>query len=71
MKNDSNSKLLLALLAGAAIGVVIGFFLNSEKKDEIIEDLKEGASKLKDNLAEEIEKGKTIIEDLINSTEEH
>ena len=70
MKENDNSKVLLALLAGAAIGVAIGYFLNSDKKEEIIEDLKEGASKLKDTLAEEIEKGKDFIQDLKSSAED-
>ncbi len=69
MKEDNNSKILLALLAGAAVGVAIGYFLNSDKKDEIISDLKEGASKLKNDLAEKFEIGKTILEDLKKSSE--
>ncbi len=64
MKDNNNSKIILAALAGAAIGVAIGYFLNSEKKDEILNDLKEGASKLKDDLT-----GK--MDDLKNSAEEH
>lgn len=58
MKDNTNSKILLALLAGTAIGVAIGYFLNSEKKEELINDLKDGASKLKDDLAEAIGKEK-------------
>jgi len=47
-----NSKIILAALAGAVIGVAIGYFLNSDKKDKIFNDLKAGASKLKDDLSE-------------------
>ena len=64
MKDNNNSKILLAALAGAAIGVAIGYFLNSDKKDEIFSDIKDGASKLKDDLS-----GK--FDDLKNSAEEH
>ncbi len=64
MKDNNNSKILLAALAGAAIGVAIGYFLNSDKKDEILNDFKEGASKLKDDLTEK-------FDDLKNSAEEH
>ena len=71
MEDNKNSKMLLALLAGAAAGIAIGYFLNSDKKDGILNNLKDGASKLKNDLAEEIEKGKTIIDDLKNSAEEH
>lgn len=61
---NNNSKIILAALAGAAIGIAIGYFLNSDKKDEILNDLKDGASKLKDNLSEK-------FDDLKNSAEEH
>ena len=71
MKDNDNSKLLLALLGGVAIGVAIGYFLNSDKKDEIVDNLKEKASKLKEDLSDEIDKGKSVIEDLKNSVEEH
>jgi len=64
MKDNNNSKILLAALAGAAIGVAIGYFLNSDKKDEILNDIKDGASKLKDDIT-----GK--FDDLKNSAEEH
>lgn len=70
MKDNNNSKIILALLAGAAVGVAIGYFLNSDKKDELLNDLKEGASKLKDDIAEKFEKGKAIFEDLKNSAED-
>lgn len=70
MKDNNNSKILLALLAGAAVGLAIGYFLNSDKKDELINDLKEGASKLKDDLADKFEKGKIILEDLKNPAED-
>ena len=47
MSKNNNSKLLMAFLAGAAVGAAVGYFLNSDKKDELIEDLKEGAASLK------------------------
>lgn len=69
MKDNNNSKIILALLAGAAVGIAIGYFLNSDKKEELLNDLKEGASNFKDDLAEQFEKGKSILEDLKNGTE--
>lgn len=71
MKDNDHSKLLLALLGGVAIGVAIGYFLNSNKKDELFDDLKEKATKFKDDLEEDISKGKSVIEDLKNSVEEY
>ncbi|MFY9309440.1 MAG: hypothetical protein WAQ28_10380 [Bacteroidia bacterium] len=59
MKENNTSKILLALLAGAAVGVAIGYLLNSNKKDELLNDLKDGASKLKEDLADTFGKGNT------------
>jgi gas vesicle protein len=47
MSKNNSSKLLMAFLAGAAVGAAVGYFLNSDKKDELVEDLKEGAASLK------------------------
>jgi gas vesicle protein len=63
-KESNNSKIILAALAGAAIGVAIGYFLNSDKRDEILKNLKAEASKLKDDLSEK-------FDDLKNSAQEH
>ena len=65
MKGNNNSKIILALLGGVAIGVAIGYFLNSDKKDEIVSDLKDGASKLKENIADGIENLKNNAENFI------
>lgn len=70
MKDNNNSKILLALLAGVAVGVAIGYFLNSDKKEELVKDLKEGASKIKNDLTDQFEKGKTILDDLKNSIDD-
>ena len=67
-KDNSHSKIILALLAGAAIGVAIGYFLNSDKKDEIVDDLKQGASKLKDDLAGTFDNLKSKVEDHFKDT---
>ena len=69
--NNNGSKLLLAFLAGAAVGVAVGYLLNSEKKDEIIDDLKQSATKIKDDLKEGIEKGKTMIDALLKAAKEN
>ncbi len=47
MSDNNKGKLFIAFLAGAAVGGAIGYFLNSDKKDELVEDLKEGATSLK------------------------
>ena len=61
---NNNSKTLLAFILGAAAGAAIGYFLASENKDELLEDLKDTATKVKDNLQAEVEKGKQIMEEL-------
>ncbi len=69
--NNNGSKLLFAFLAGAAIGAAVGYFLNSDKKDELLEDLKESALRIKDDLQEGIEKGKSVIDNIIKTAKEH
>jgi F0F1-type ATP synthase assembly protein I len=64
MQENNNTKILLAFVAGAAIGVAIGYFLNSDKKDELLNDLKQGASKIKDDMADTIGKAKEMVDDL-------
>lgn len=64
MKENNTSKIILALLAGAAVGVAIGYFLNSDKKDELLNDLKDGAAKLKDDFAEKFQKDTTVSENI-------
>lgn len=62
MSENNGTKLLLAFIAGAAVGAAIGYFLNSDKKDEILTDLKEGASKLKKDIEENINKAKEMVD---------
>jgi hypothetical protein len=61
MSEHNGSKLLLAFLAGAAAGVALGYFLNSDKADELLKDAKETATKLKADLKEEIGKVKDMV----------
>ena len=62
MSKNNNSKLLMAFLAGAAVGAAVGYFLNSDKKDELVEDLKEGAASLKKVFDNSFGKVKDIID---------
>ena len=63
MSENNGTKIVLAFIAGAAVGAAIGYFLNSDKKEEVLNDLKEGASKLKNDIEENLAKAK----DLVNS----
>ena len=67
---DKKSNGFLLFILGAAAGVALGYFLASDNKEEIIEDLKTTAKKVRDNLEEEIEKGKHFVEDLKHKVNE-
>jgi hypothetical protein len=62
MSEDKNGKMLMAFLAGAAVGAAIGYFLNSDKKDELVDDLKEGAVHLKKVIDDSLDKVKDIVD---------
>ena len=66
MSENNGTKILLAFVAGAAIGAAIGYFLNSDKKDEIMADLQEGASKLKRDIEENLTKAKEMGDNFRN-----
>jgi gas vesicle protein len=62
MSKNHSSKLLMAFLAGAAVGAAVGYFLNSDKKDELVEELKEGAASLKKAFDNSFGKVKDIVD---------
>ena len=68
MSENNGTKILLAFIAGAAVGAAIGYFLNSDKKDELLTDLKEGASKLKKDIETNLGSAKDIVEHLTKGT---
>ncbi|WP_341834023.1 hypothetical protein WJU16_13480 [Chitinophaga pollutisoli] len=43
-----NSKAVVSFIVGAAVGVAVGYFLNSDKKEEWVGKLKYQTDKLKD-----------------------
>ena len=54
---NDNSKLLLALAAGAAAGFVAGILLAPDKGSETREKIKDSLKKTVDEVLEKIEKG--------------
>lgn len=62
MSENNGTKILLAFVAGAAIGAAIGYFLNSDKKEDILNDLKDSASKLKENIEDNLTKAKEVVD---------
>jgi uncharacterized membrane-anchored protein YhcB (DUF1043 family) len=67
MSENNGTKILLAFVAGAAVGAAIGYFLNSDKKDEVLDDLKEGAAKLKKEIEENLGKAKEMVDHFTKS----
>ncbi len=45
---SKSSKAVVSFIVGAAVGVAVGYFLNSDKKDELVEKLRFQADRLKD-----------------------
>jgi len=43
-----SSKAVVSFIVGAAVGVAVGYFLNSDKKDELVDKLKYQADKMKE-----------------------
>lgn len=68
MSENNGTKILLAFIAGAAVGAAIGYYLNSDKKDELITDLKEGATKLKQDIETNLHSAKDIVEHFTRET---
>jgi gas vesicle protein len=52
---DNNGKLIMAILAGAAAGVVIGLLIAPEKGSETRDRLKDTAKKLADTILSKAE----------------
>jgi len=48
----SNAKVMTGFLLGAAAGVAAGYFLNSDKKDEILDQVRDKAQQLKSKTSE-------------------
>jgi len=70
MSEKNSGKIFMAFVAGAAIGAALGYFLNSSKKDELMTDIKEGSTKLKEGFDDSLGKVKDIIDSFKgNSTE--
>jgi Tfp pilus assembly protein PilO len=45
---STSSKAVVSFIVGAAVGVAVGYFLNSDKKDELVEKLRDQSDKLKE-----------------------
>lgn len=66
---NDKSKLALAFALGAAAGAALAYFLTTDQGEKTVEEIKEKASKLKNDLGEHLEKGKQVVNDLADSAE--
>jgi membrane protein DedA with SNARE-associated domain len=67
---SDNSKIIAALLVGAAVGAAIGYFIAKENKEEAMDNIEGTITLIKDKLHDGIEKGRTIVNDLADKAEE-
>ncbi|HVI48296.1 MAG TPA: hypothetical protein VM802_25735 [Chitinophaga sp.] len=44
---SNSSKAVVSFIVGAAVGVAVGYFLNSDKKDELVGKLKDQTERLR------------------------
>lgn len=70
MSEKNGMSILLAFVAGAAVGAAIGYYLNSDKKEEVFNDLKESASKLKNDIEENLNKAREMVDSFTKSATE-
>lgn len=63
---SDQKKTAITFILGAAAGIAVGYFLASDNKAEIIGDLKDSAYKMKDELENQIERGKKFVDQLKN-----
>jgi Tfp pilus assembly protein PilO len=59
---SNSSKAVVSFIVGAAVGVAVGYFLNSDKKDELVDKLKFQADKLKDKFKKRKEQYEDALE---------
>jgi len=59
---SNSSKAVVSFIVGAAVGVAVGYFLNSDKKDDLVEKLKYQTDKLKDRFRKKKEHFEDAIE---------
>lgn len=59
---SNTSKAVVSFIVGAAVGVAVGYFLNSDKKDELVDKLKYQAGRFKDKLRKKKEQYEDSLE---------
>ncbi|MDR2918739.1 MAG: YtxH domain-containing protein [Tannerella sp.] len=71
MKGNVDSKLLLGLVIGAAVGVAVGYLATTDKREQLLEEINDLVGKVKENFNAAVTKykeGKAEIETAIEET---
>ncbi|HUX84677.1 MAG TPA: YtxH domain-containing protein [Chitinophagaceae bacterium] len=55
---------MATFILGAAVGMAIGYFINSDKKEEFLSTIKEKAGKIREGIEDQLEKGKEMLDEL-------
>lgn len=66
---ENKNGLILSFVVGAAVGAMVGYLMASGKSDEIMEDFKEAADKMKSEFDRTVESGKDFLNNLKNQAE--
>ena len=67
---NSESKLLLGLGIGVALGAAIGYIMGNDKREEWLDQANEFADKVRANVKTAVYKGKHEVEDLKEDIED-
>ncbi|ATL46598.1 hypothetical protein COR50_05050 [Chitinophaga caeni] len=59
---SKNSKAVVSFIVGAAVGVAVGYFLNSDAKDDMVSKLRYEADKLKEKFRRKKEQFEDAVE---------
>jgi len=61
MKSNDDSKLLLGLVIGAVVGAAVGYLAATDKREQILNELKDVAGKVKEGFNTAVTKYKGTI----------
>ncbi|MBI2274099.1 MAG: YtxH domain-containing protein [Bacteroidetes bacterium] len=61
-----NQKFIAGLLLGAVAGAALALFMKTEKGQEILSEVQEGADKVQDELKEKLHEFDTAVNDLLS-----
>ncbi|QOR76780.1 MAG: YtxH domain-containing protein [Thermoflavifilum sp.] len=66
---ESKWKDTSAFLLGLAVGAIIGYFLHSEKVDEIVEEMKIKLNKWRTDIEDQLDKGASWLQEMASKEE--